>query len=666
MQPLIDYFSAHPHVALAAVFAASVLEALAVIGTFVPGSTVVFAGGVLVGLHVLSPAATAGIAILGAILGDALSYELGRRYRSRIPGMWPVNRYPALLVGGQAYFERNGAKSVFLGRFLSPVRAIVPVVAGMAGMPPARFYAMNVLSALAWSVAHLAPGMLFGASLQIAGAVSSRLAVLLVAIVIVLWVSAKALRWLLGAVWPAARSLRDELVRRAQRRSGLHSRILLSLLDPARPESTGLLIAAVLLLSGGWAFLAVLEDVVANDPLVRVDVAVYGLLQGARSAWLDSVMVVVTGIGGAAVTISLVVAVSLALAARRCWRTLWHWLAAAGFAELLVWGIKAAVARARPVAAYSGVEQFSFPSGHAALAITVYGFLAFLLASGRSPRVKTGIVLIAACAIGLIALSRLYLGVHWLSDVLASLTLGLAWVAVLAIAYINHVRDERMSALLLAGMAAGAIGLAGTWYAGTHFKTDLMRYARPSGTQEMSPHQWLSAGWRTLPAERAEMAGEGEEPFTMQWAAEADAIRGPLLAHGWQVPPPWRSRAVLLWLLPDSTAGDLPVLPRFNRGQPEELTFLKPLGPDARLILRLWRTPIVVQASPPRPLWLGTVAVEDLRRPGGWVTSVRTRPDRGEALEALQRDAAAFGIRLERRDRHGRTLFLFGRDAAAP
>ena len=79
-----------------------------------------------------------------------------------------------IFARGQAYFEKNGGKSVFLGRFLGPVRAIVPVIAGMSNMPPARFYTMNVLSALAWSTAHLLPGVLFGASLQVAGAVSSR------------------------------------------------------------------------------------------------------------------------------------------------------------------------------------------------------------------------------------------------------------------------------------------------------------------------------------------------------------------------------------------------------------------------------------------------------------------------------------------------------------
>ena len=85
-----------------------------------------FAGGVLVGLKALDPWLAAAAAVVGAILGDGASYWLGRHYRARIRAMWPLRQHPGLLARGQAYFERNGGKSVFLGRFLGPVRAIVP------------------------------------------------------------------------------------------------------------------------------------------------------------------------------------------------------------------------------------------------------------------------------------------------------------------------------------------------------------------------------------------------------------------------------------------------------------------------------------------------------------------------------------------------------------
>ena len=179
LQSLITYFSAHPYSALATVFAASLFESLAVIGIVIPGSTIVFVGGVLIGLNALDPWWTAAMAVSGAILGDGLSYWLGHHYHEKIRALWPMKNHPEMFERGQAYFAKNGGRSVFLGRFFGPVRAIVPVVAGMSNMPATHFYAMNILSAFAWAAAHLLPGALFGASLQLAGAVSSRLLIML-------------------------------------------------------------------------------------------------------------------------------------------------------------------------------------------------------------------------------------------------------------------------------------------------------------------------------------------------------------------------------------------------------------------------------------------------------------------------------------------------------
>ena len=122
-----------------------------------------FAGGILVGLHALDFGWAAAAAVAGAIAGDGTSFWLGRHYHAIIRRTWPIRTHPAILERAEAYVALHGGKSVFLGRFVAPVRAIVPVVAGMANMSGRRFFAMNVLSALAWAAAHLVPGTLFGA-----------------------------------------------------------------------------------------------------------------------------------------------------------------------------------------------------------------------------------------------------------------------------------------------------------------------------------------------------------------------------------------------------------------------------------------------------------------------------------------------------------------------
>ncbi len=634
-------------------FAASLLESLAVVGTFIPGSTVVFAGGVLIGLRVIDPALVLGAAVIGAIVGDAISYTLGRSYREQIPALWPLNRYPELLDRGRQYFGRHGGKSVFLGRFLSPVRAIVPVVAGMSAMPAARFYFMNVLSAFAWAGAHLIPGALFGASLQLAGAVSSRLVILLVTLVIALWLMSRLVRLALGYGWPRVISLRDRIVVHARSRSGRLARIVLSLFDPTRPESSALLVAAILLIGGLWLFFGILEDVVSKDPLVAFDLAVYGVLQGVRTGWVDQIMVAVTEIGGAAGTVSVVIAVSAWLLVKRAYKTFGYWLATIGFSEILVLTLKYTLGRVRPNELYTGVEQFSFPSGHAAASIVVYGFLAFLLARGKPVRQKMAITLVAAVAIILIAASRVYLGAHWFSDVLASLSFGLAWVALLGIAYTHHVRNEVVRARPLALIVATTLVLVGAVYVRPHHEANVARYTYQPRSEIMPLDTWKAVGWRTLPAARSDLAGEIEEPFSVQWVGTQARIEQALTSAQWQVSQPWSIRSVLLWLLPDPAIDQLAVLPKFERGEAQQLTFARVMHAHERLVIRLWRRPesvVGMADAASQPLWVGMVTRERLRHPLGMFTLATTLSDFESSLTALERSLRTQGFSDARRD----------------
>lgn len=317
VQALTAHFSTHPEQALAAVFAASLLEAFALIGTFVPGSSIVFAAGTLVGLGAISPWAVATTAVVGAILGDGFSYWLGRHYHAHLHLFWPLKQHPQLLERGQAYFAAHGRASVFFGRLLAPTRAIVPVVAGMADMPLAPFYLMNVLSAIAWAAIHLLPGMLFGASLHLAGAISSRLLVLLLTAALLLWGITVLLKFLYQRLWPRAQEFRDRLVLWAQGRTGPVPQVIVSLLDPHSAESKGLLLAAVLLLVGAWLFLGSLEDLVTKDTLILFDHAVYTTLQSVRTEWVDQLMVVVTEIGSAGVAMPVIAVASVVFGATR-------------------------------------------------------------------------------------------------------------------------------------------------------------------------------------------------------------------------------------------------------------------------------------------------------------------------------------------------------------
>src|SRR5690348_14259574 len=129
--PIIEWLNANPGLAGLVTFLISASESIAIIGTILPGSVMMIAIGALVGASVIPFWSTLFYAILGAIIGDGISYWLGYHFKDRIYNIWPFKRYPQILESGETFFRNHGSLSVFIGRFVGPVRALVPVVAGM-------------------------------------------------------------------------------------------------------------------------------------------------------------------------------------------------------------------------------------------------------------------------------------------------------------------------------------------------------------------------------------------------------------------------------------------------------------------------------------------------------------------------------------------------------
>ncbi|MEW8047534.1 MAG: DedA family protein, partial [Candidatus Thiodiazotropha sp.] len=148
--PLLAWIGENPLWAGLTVFIVAFSESVAIIGLIVPGVVLMFGFGALIATGILEFWAVFWWAVAGAVAGDGLSFWLGYHFQDRLRDFWPFNRHPATLRRGITFFQRYGGKSVALGRFFGPVRAIIPLVAGMLGMPPLRFVAANILSALVW------------------------------------------------------------------------------------------------------------------------------------------------------------------------------------------------------------------------------------------------------------------------------------------------------------------------------------------------------------------------------------------------------------------------------------------------------------------------------------------------------------------------------------
>jgi membrane protein DedA with SNARE-associated domain len=160
LNSLIAFVSAHAWLAYLTLFLAALLEAVPVVGSVIPGSTVILALSALVPGGELQLGPVLAAAIAGALLGDGTAYLAGHRSQREILGTWPLTNYPRVIKQSEAFFNRWGALAVFFARFVPPIRAFVPITAGALGMPPPRFYLVNIPAVLLWAAAHVLPGVL--------------------------------------------------------------------------------------------------------------------------------------------------------------------------------------------------------------------------------------------------------------------------------------------------------------------------------------------------------------------------------------------------------------------------------------------------------------------------------------------------------------------------
>jgi membrane protein DedA with SNARE-associated domain/membrane-associated phospholipid phosphatase len=423
--------------ALVAVFA--FLETGAFVGLVIPGETALLVGGVIAGQGRISILAIIAIAWAAAVAGDAASFFLGRRlgrqFLVRHGNRFKITEERLHQVEG--FFDRHGGPTILIGRFVSIVRAIAPFIAGSSKMSYARFLPYDVIGAGLWATALLLLGYVFWHSLSTALDIAQQGALALgvvigVGVAIFLawrywrqpenrqhtraWIEEQAKR---PAVAPVV-----AVVRPAWRRLVGPLRFLRRRLTPG-DLGLELTSQAAILGVGAFVFIALLSAV-DNGSALDLDPRAFDVADQLRAGWLTGVAKAVSAVGSLPVVAAVVVAGVAFLAFRRDVID----AAAIGTAAVLVFVavhvVKATEDRPRPPGALVDAAGSAFPSAHAAYSVA-YVAVAIAVAralpnwAGRTALVTAALVL--AVAIGL---SRVYLHVHYLSDVLAGWGLSAA------------------------------------------------------------------------------------------------------------------------------------------------------------------------------------------------------------------------------------------------
>jgi membrane protein DedA with SNARE-associated domain/membrane-associated phospholipid phosphatase len=431
---------------LALVFACPALEASAFLGFVFPGEIAVLLGGVVASQGRVSLGWVIAAAVSGAIIGDSVGYFVGQRWGTHLLhgtiGKLPIirNHLHKHLESAQAYVRRRRGSAVFFGRFTAALRVLVPGLAGMSEVHYPTFLAYNGAGGALWGTAFAVLGYLAGENYQRVERIASRVGLGLLGALVVGLMASRLLRRL-AARSPGLRASGDRLAATpplAVVRRLFPSQVAWGRrrLDPRSSRGFWLTFTIAVGALAAWAFGGLTQDVVGHDEAALADHHVTAWVVAHRTEWLTGVMKVATWLGSTAVIVPVALIVGcFFVLRRRQWRPLALLAGGVAVAVGLYDIVKPLVGRPRPPSAiwighYSGP---AFPSGHATQSIAFYAILCVVLGAGRSPRVKTALWSSAAVIVLVVGASRIYLGAHWLTDVVGGYALGALWAAIVVI-----------------------------------------------------------------------------------------------------------------------------------------------------------------------------------------------------------------------------------------
>ncbi len=436
IQPLIEGLQTHQSWVAFAIFVISFVESLAIAGVIVPGVMLLFMVAVVAGGGALSLEASLIWAFVGAISGDGLSFFLGRYFNESIASIWPVSRYPKLLDSGKFFFEKHGGKSVLIGRFVGPIRPILPMIAGMLHMSPKKFFLFNVISAIGWAPVYILPGYLVGASVSLDIELPPHFYPVLLTALGVL--SATYLLFIRLQWGLQHQSQYYNYIKRKLMQYDATQKLWKALSNKRVDGGEFPLPSLILALTTLTLFILLSQAINYTlwfDAFNQQASTFFVLL---RNPFYDPVVVAITMLGDPQLLyISFPIFVSLLLF-RGYYAAAIH-ISLAGIAtSLTTHALKDYFAIARPDLVVSAPISAAFPSGHTSGAVVFLGLLAAFIAQEVEQKKRWKVYSLCSIPMLLIALSRLYLGVHWASDILGGLLLGLCICALTRVSYSRY------------------------------------------------------------------------------------------------------------------------------------------------------------------------------------------------------------------------------------
>ncbi len=371
---------------------AAMLESTPVFGLLIPGQVIVILGGFFAKTGILDLGDVLWVSALGAIVGDGIGYFLGRKY-----GHSFITRYGRYFFfrdkqyhATQKLMRQHSGKTLVLGRFASLTRAFAPFVAGSTRVPFLTFLVYNIIGGVSWAVSFVLLGYVFGASYEVTSKYIGRFVVIAIILSILFMYAYRFIN------------------KRKRIFEKYH------------------IYALMLNVFSLYIFSKMLEDVLDHEFITKIDWWLSQNVVMLWNPWLNKIMLVITQIVSPLNLFILSLILFIFLLFKKKWYNSLLLICSLIGGLLLEVLVKLIIHRARPENAYITVGGYSFPSGHATMSVIFFSLLLYSFKDdikrgiARNTFILTNIILFV-----LIGFSRVYLNVHWLSDVIAGFAIGL-------------------------------------------------------------------------------------------------------------------------------------------------------------------------------------------------------------------------------------------------